>query len=150
MLTTSCQRILTKFHQGLFKSWGLLASILFIRREALASFNWVEKKMHVNKIIYFLPKSVFLCKKNINWLNNSDTFLQTNLIKSQSLNTFCFDFHAKAEGFRYILKLPNSAFYNTYNTLFKSWELSLINCSVLLTAFYHFIIYMHIKKAYND
>ena len=31
-----------------------------------------------------------------------------------------------------------------------SWELSLINCSLLLTAFYHFMIYMHIKKAYNE
>ena len=32
-------------------------------------------------------------------------------------------------------------------TLFKSYELSLINCLALMTDFYHHIIYIHMKKA---
>ena len=31
-------------------------------------------------------------------------------------------------------------------TVFKSSELSLINCSIVLTLLYHYMIYMHTKK----
>ena len=35
------------------------------------------------------------------------------------------------------------------NTLFRNESITDINYTELLTAFYHYIIYMHIKKAYK-
>jgi hypothetical protein len=37
-----------------------------------------------------------------------------------------------------------------HDTLFRNESITNINYPELLTAFYHYIIYMHIKKVYNN